>query len=307
MRMKKVRKQTEKLKCCGPCGEEKEISRHFYNSYSNLYPNEKIPVCKSCLLERYKILVGLYKGNELLALKHFCMNFDIYYDEEFAKSLKGTREPLMVIYMKKIGSNYKKYQGKTSLNSLFKLKVVDEDDEEEIPITSKIRLRWGAGYTDDEYRVLERHYKEYDDYYSPDDLSTKQLFEELCTIRMIGDKARMNGDNSTFEKMSKLVSTKMQDADIKPNQKKKFGEQQGETFGTKMLIYEKTKPVICKLEEYKDVDGFGKYITKYLIKPFAKFWGLASGEYSIDGGDSEIQLNEDFEQEINKEVDSNEN
>ena len=39
---------------------------------------------------------------------------------------------------------------------------------------------------------------------------------------MIGDKARMNGDNSTFEKMSKLVSTKMQDADIKPNQKKKL-------------------------------------------------------------------------------------
>lgn len=209
--------------------------------------------------------------------------------------------------MKKIGSNYKKYQGKTSLNSLFKLKIVDEDNEEEIPITSKIRFRWGAGYTDDEYRVLERHYKEYDDYYSPDDLSTKQLFEELCTIRMIGDKARMNGDNSTFEKMSKLVSTKMQDADIKPNQKKKFGEQQGETFGTKMLIYEKTKPVICKLEEYEDVDGFGKYITKYLIKPFAKFWGLASGEYSIDGGDSEIQLSEEFEQEINKEADSNEN
>lgn len=306
MKMKKQKKEADKLKCF-TCDEEKEISRHFYSSSSVLYPNEKIPICKSCLLERYKVLRGLYKGDELLALEHFCLNFDIYYDEEYAKTLRDGREPLMVTYMKKIGSNYKKYKGKTSLNSLFKLKVVDEADIDEIPITGQIRLRWGAGYTDDEYRILERHYKEYDDYYSPDDLSTKQLFEELCVIRMIGDKARMEGDNTTFERMSKLISTKMQDADIKPNQKKKFGEQQGETFGTKMLIYEKTKPIICKLEEYEDVDGFGKYIVKYLIKPLAKFWGLASGEYSIESGDNEIRLDEEFKKEIDYKEDSNEN
>lgn len=298
--------KSEKLKCWS-CEEEKEVSRFFYNTYSQLYPNEKIPICKNCLLERYKILVGLYKGNELLALKHFCMNFDIYFDEEYAKELKTGREPLMVVYMKKIGSNYKKYKGKTSLDSLFKLKVTEEEWEDDIPITNKIRLRWGGGYSDDEYRVLERWYKEYEDYYAPDDLSVKQLFEELCTIRLMGQKARIDGDTNTFKEMSKLVSSKMQDADIKPNQKKKFGEQQGETFGTIMRIYEKTKPIICKLEEYEDVDGFGKYVVKYMIKPLAKFMGLASGEYSIEDKDDSVQLDEEFEQALKEAGETDEN
>lgn len=98
----------------------------------------------------------------------------------------------------------------------------------------------------------------------------------------------------------------MQDADVKPNQKKKVGETAGETFGTKMQIYERTKPILVKLEEYEDIDGIGKYITKYLIKPLAKFLGLATGEYTIEDGDTAIELSKEFEEELEKASDVNE-
>lgn len=304
--MKKKRVEKPKLKC-NDCKEEKEMQRHFYSTYSALYEDEKIPICKDCLLERYKILEGLYKGNELLALRHFCMNFDIYYDEELAKPLRGGSEPLMVVYMRRMGSNHRKYKGKTSLDSLFEIKILDElGAEDEFPITYSIRIKWGKGYTDDEYRILERAYKEYDEFYAPRELTTKKLFKELCVIELEGQKARINGDMATFEKMSKLVSSKMQDADVKPNQKKKVGETAGETFGTKMQIYERKKPILVKLEEYEDIDGIGKYITKYLIKPLAKFLGFATGEYTIEDGDTAIELSKEFEEELEKAGDVNE-
>ena len=111
-----------------------------------------------------------------------------------------------------------------------------------------------------------------------------ELIQEMCTIKFIRDKAKRNGDYKTAREYSDLLSKKMADANLKPSQQKILGEADDDTFGMKLLAYERDKPVPEVLPEYKDVDKFWGYLVKNMIKPFANALGLANGEYSIEEG-----------------------
>lgn len=296
-------KEPLKMKCIN-CGEEKTTKRNFYISYSDLYSTYgRIPICHDCIAERYMLLMAKYRGNKLLALKHCCLNFDIYYDGEFAKTLINQKELLVQNYIKKLNQNAR-FRGKTSLDTeIEKEKIVISESafkENKIEITDKIRFIWGTGFTDDEYRILEMRYKEYEDYYDLEDLAKKQTIRELCTIRLLADRARMADNDKAFSDYMKLISNKLQDSGLKPNQNRAFGESRGETFAMKMKIYETKKPVMKRLEEYEDVDGFGAYINRNMIKPLAVAEGFATGTYSLDSGSENIELKEDFKQAVNK-------
>ena len=106
------------------------------------------------------------------------------------------------------------------------------------------------------------------------------LFERIgienghYVIKFNGEKIEQNIDLENHEAAVRILMDKLVDLDI-----------------------------ISSLE---DIDGIGKYITKYLIKPLAKFLGLATGEYTIEDGDTAIELSKEFEEELEKAGDVNE-
>ncbi|MDV9617674.1 hypothetical protein RHG62_19805 [Clostridioides difficile] len=283
-----------KTKCLN-CGEEKYTDRYFWKSHSEIFAlNKRLPVCKECFRARFLLLNGCYNGELVKALKHICFNFDVYFDEKLAKELadKKNKDELIDEYMKIINRN-SKYKGKTSLDNLLKEIYTENNNDKNIVINDEIKLKWGRGFDDYEYKILERKYKEYKEYYEPESLTERKLFEEICIIELEKDKSREKGDMKAFNDLSKLVSSKMQDAEIKPSQKKKAGDSQDDTFGMKMMIYEKNQPVKDRLKEYEDVDGFEAYVNKHMKKPLAVALGLATGKYSINDGDKDIKFKDD--------------
>lgn len=292
-------------KFCTSCGEEKRPNLDFYISRSKLYKfnDGRMPVCKECLVKVFRELKAKY-SDEVKALYHLCMLFDIYFNSDLVEKSSSNNnyseeDNLLKTYMKNVNS-LNQYKFKDSMSSdciildesLIKYEKKEEievDTQLSISITPKIRRRWGKGYTDEEYEDLEYFYEEYKNNLDHEnDFMKLELIQEMCTIKFIRDKAKRNGDYKTAREYSDLLSKKMADANLKPSQQKILGEADDDTFGMKLLAYERDRPVPEVLPEYKDVDKFWGYLVKNMIKPFANALGLASGEYSIEEGSENI-------------------
>ena len=297
-------------KVCTACGESKRPNMDFYLSRSKLYKfnNGKMPICKECLKNLFKELNAKY-SDETKALYHLCMLFDIHFSKKLIEESSsngnfGDEDNLIKNYMKNINSlNQYKFKNSLSsdcivlddslINEVKENNEICEDIEFSIPITPKVRRRWGKGYTDEEYEDLEYFYEEYKNNLDHEnDFMKLELIQEMCTIKFIRDKAKRNGDYKTAREYSDLLSKKMADANLKPSQQKILGEADDDIFGMKLLIYERDEPVPDVLPEYKDVDKFWGYLVKNMIKPFANALGLASGEYSTEEGSDNVVVDD---------------
>jgi hypothetical protein len=289
---------------CIKCEKEKR-DRDFYLSRSDLYSvNKKIPICSKCLGDRYEKVLGIY-GDYILALQHCCYNFDIFFDQELAEALD---EKSINEYIDKLNKNAK-YRKKTSLNNMIEKKSLIDLQEEGSEISEKnVKLirKWGEGYTENEYFILEEKEKEYLENYEPESLTEKKILRELSMLEVERDKARMEGNRRELKDLSELLSKKMGDANIKPNQKKILGEADDDIFGMILKIYETEEPIPEPLEEFKDVNNFLKYLNKIMVRPFARALGLASGDYSLDEEDKNIVMDDKLLKEFEEfgEVDS---
>ena len=97
-------------KRCTACGEDKRPAIDFYLSRSKLYKfnDGRMPVCKECLSKLFKELNAKY-SDEVKALYHLCMLFDIYFDRDLVEKSSANNnfseeDNLLKSYMKNVNS-----------------------------------------------------------------------------------------------------------------------------------------------------------------------------------------------------------
>lgn len=318
---------------CTTCGKAKAQARDFYLSHSDLYKHNggRMTVCKECLVDRYQIYMNKYE-DEIKAIYHLCMNFDIYFSKELVESAykqdnrNNNNDSILKTYLTKVNS-LMQYKGMNSISSDYIvldrdiIKEIEDRYKQEVEtiassskkkskkeksINEDIRRKWGREYSDDECLQLEDYYEEYFENYNHNgDYAKLDILKEICTFKLIISQAKRDRDNKTIKDFSDLISKKMADANLKPSQQKELGEGSEDTFGVRLRIYETEKPVPEVQESLKDVDKFWKYHMKYLVKPFAMALDLAKGTYSIDEGDK-IELNKELSDHVCEEAENDE-
>lgn len=294
----------KKIKCTC-CGLEKTNTREFYASNSYLYKDVgRIPTCKSCIEEKYNVIVNKFKNKKISAMKIF-QSIDVYFDEELFDSIivKYPDDNKWIgEYMRIINSNAK-YKGKTSEDNIeVEMPIVKNIDDEEniVGVTPEsVKRKWGDGFTDGEYSQLEYLEKEYLDNCEHDTLTQIKLYRELCVLELERDKARTT-DKKAFKDYSELISKKMTDANIKPNQQKVIGEADEDLLSMRTKMIEKYRPIGLGQNEFEDVDHIQKYFNDYIIKSLAMNLGLAKGEFSLEENDDTIVLDEKLEKSMNE-------
>lgn len=294
----------KKIKCTC-CGLEKTNTREFYASNSYLYRDiGRIPICKSCVEEKYNVIVNKFKDKKISAMKIF-QSIDVYFDEELFDStiIKYPDDNKWIgEYMRIINSNAK-YKGKTSEDNIeVEISIVKNINNEEsvVDVTPEsVKRKWGDGFTDGEYSQLEYLEKEYLDNCEHDTLTQIKLYRELCVLELERDKARTT-DKKAFKDYSELISKKMTDANIKPNQQKVIGEADEDLLSMRTKIIEKYRPIGLGQNEFEDVDHIQKYFNDYIIKSLAMNLGLAKGEFSLEENDDTIVLDEKLEKSMNE-------
>ena len=206
--------KTNKITCT-TCGKEKPPTVGFYLSHSKLYKcnQGRMPVCKDCFFSRYKEFLIKYNDDEKKALYAICMQFDIYFDtkliERSQEDVKNDEYSLLKTYMKNVNS-LPQYRGKdslvseyvildenvlTELENKYKKEPVDNSiNYEELDISDDTKLRWGSGYTNEDYKFLEDTYKEFTDVYESRTPAQRLIFKNIAKSLLEGDKALRNNN-----------------------------------------------------------------------------------------------------------------
>ena len=284
-------------KRCTACGEDKRPAIDFYLSRSKLYKfnDGRMPVCKECLSKLFKELNAKY-SDEVKALYHLCMLFDIYFDRDLVEKSSANNnfseeDNLLKSYMKNVNS-LNQYKFKDSMSSdcvvlddnllESKKEEIEENIYEEREMTHELKRlclkRWGSGYSDEDYIYLEDNYAEFYEAYAHDTPAERMLLMNITKTLLEGEKSRKSGDKKGYENMLKLVSSMLTDAAIKPSQKKTMGDEVGECFGVFIENLEKNEPVNEAIDDFADVDNIGKLIDRQFVKNFAKVFGLVGDD-----------------------------
>lgn len=281
---------------CTACGEEKRPTMDFYISRSKLYKfnDGRMPICKECLSKVFRELNAKY-SDEVKALYHLCMLFDIYFDRDLVEKSSSNNnfseeDNLLKTYMKNVNSlNQYKYKDSMSSDCIIlddnlikdeKKEIEDSVIEEEISfkVNDKMKTRWGASLPVEDYMFLENKYKEFTDVYECRTPAQRLIFEQIAKCLLRGEKALKKDNDVAFEKMNNMVSKLMTDGNIKPIQEASVAEDDTATWGKWINLIEQERPIGEASEQFKDVDKISSYVTKWFTRQMQRVFDLSTGD-----------------------------
>lgn len=286
----KDKRTTQSKRPCFCCGKE-YVDTSFYKSHSKFFESTgKLPYCKQCIERLYQHYYERYVNDgcltpEINSIKRLCMIFDIYYSEKaFIDAMEDVKRRNLNIssmgaYMKMI--QLSQYKGKTYDNTIIDEELADLSDKapisyfNDINIDDKIIMFWGTGFTEEDYKFLQR---EYNDWVARHECKTKaqeEVFKRLCFKQLEILKATRRGEDTkdldyTFQK---LLDT----AKLQPKQNSGDAMADNQTFGTLIDKWENERPLPDIDEELKDVDKIGLYLDVFFKGHLAKMMGLKNG------------------------------
>ena len=283
-------------KICTACGEGKAPNAGFYLSRSKLYKfnDGRMPICKECLSKLFKELQAKY-SDEVKALYHLCMLFDIYFDKDLVTKSSNMEnfsdeDNLLKSYMKNVNS-LNQYKFKDSMSSdcivlddslinVEKENIEEDNEIEEISfqVDNKMKTRWGASLPVEDYMFLENKYKEFTDVYECRTPAQRLIFEQIAKCLLRGEKALKKDNDVAFEKMNNMVSKLMTDGNIKPIQEASVAEDDTATWGKWINLIEQERPIGEPCEQFKDVDKISSYITKWFTRQMQRVFDLSTGD-----------------------------
>lgn len=264
---------------CTSCGKMQEEKREYYATNSDLYANTgRYTVCKSCIDNMFNKIYEKLEDNKLATKKLFQL-LDVYFDENLYESCKSKAKWLGE-YMRIINSNLK-YKKLTSLDNEYIEKVIDtnlENDslKDNYNIPNKIIKKWGRGFEYEDYQFLEDKFKEFTTTYECRTPAQKTIFEQICKCLLRSEKAFVEGDANKIDKLNNSLSRLMADGNIKPIQEANVSDDDMMTIGKWINKIEQERPIGEPSDEFKDVDGISKYITKWFTKQMYKVFDVDS-------------------------------
>ena len=285
-------------KCC-TCGKKyTKQSGNFSYSQSPLYKgnNSFLPICNNCLenlVEQYTELLG--SQNE--AIKRVCLHWDIYFSESLLNSTKkiDANRSRIKCYVK--NCNLQQHAGKTFDSYLREIKddTIDSFEElerikteaelnDEVAVSDRTVKRWGLGYSETEYQMLNDHYKVLKDKIGDDDVKDS-LIKDLCEQHILKYRARQDKDYDRYEKMSKLYQQTLSTVDLKPKNTEKnvISNNPDECWGVFQQIVENYSPAEFIKEKdkkvFKDYNEQDEYYRRFIIRPTEN---LVNGTTTMD-------------------------
>lgn len=291
------KKGTERV-CC-TCGNVLIQENDFYKSYSSLYTNGYLPICKECFNRMFLTYVNKY-GKSRIAMQRMCMAFDVYYSDDLFSKCGDDNSTVAGKYLKQL--NMVQYKGKTydevienglmimceevedeekgksgkknfSVSDIInntastKVSVNKSDTTEEDFISPEDVEKWGVGFDATDYAILNSHYRLLSNS-NPNSESNVEIFIiDLCYTKMQQMKAVREGRVDDYNKLTESYRKSFQQAGLKTV--KDTNTMEDFTIGVNAETIEKYTPAEYYKDKnlYKDSDDIGNYIERFLLRP----------------------------------------
>ena len=268
---------------CHSCGEYHQKGS-FYTDTRN--KSGYYPICKDCILK--KVEQRKYDKSTPFETKDSVqqmlreMNL-VYIDDLYMSFVEkqGTtnariRSPFLA-YMKTIKS-LPAYKYLTWEDSEFG-EDKDGKSEDDIKIIEQTvkegEKHFGYGYSDETYMFLENEYQDWITRYECDTKAQENLFKRLAWKQWEIDQATRQ--NRSTKDLDKTYQDLLASVNLLPRQNAANALADSLTLGQLIEKWEKEKPIPEPEEEFKDVDGIGKYIRVWFKGHLARVLGIDNG------------------------------
>ena len=266
-----------KCPCCAT--SYVKLDDNFPASQSELYAgwNYHLPICKRCLDRMFEHYTEVYGNDEDKAIRRICEKYDIYYCESLLSASRKITKNRSRIHTYISKANLVQYKGKTFDTTLDEERTGDIIETlDDVKDAKKAKLKtvkfFGTGFSDDDYQYLQ---EQYDDWTTRHECKTKaqeEVFKRICFKQLEILKATRNGENT--KDLDYTYQQLLDTANLKPKQTNMDALAEDRTFGQLIKIWENEKPIPEPDEEFKDVDGIGRYISIFFLGHLAKMVGI---------------------------------
>lgn len=288
-----------KCSCCGASWDSPK--NHFSKSASPLYQANDgyINICNSCRDAYYYKLVDLYNGNEAHAIRHFCQQFDIIFHEDAltaSRQISADRSRISHYQAKKnlgqtarIGFTYTdgmKYDYEKKMCEIITSREQAKSDDS--TITASAVDRWGIGFTEQDYKNLDEHYRMLKRNNPNADNNQEIFIKDLCNIHMLKIHALQNGDSKEYATLVEQYAKTFTKAGLRTIEEK--DDSNNETFGvTLATISQYTPEEFYKDKQlYEDWDELGDYYDRHICRPMRNLMfdeDVRDKEFYVPDGD----------------------
>ena len=300
--IKQVNQKIEKKYKCTTCGSSWDSQKgHFSMSKSLIYQanNGYITMCNNCRDEYFRQLCILYKGNETKAIRHMCMQFGWFFHEDAvvaSRQISSDRSRISHYLAKKnLGQTSSigvtdidtvKYEFSTKMGEVITSREQAKSDDS--TITASAVDRWGVGFTEQDYKNLDEHYRMLKKV-NPNIDSNQEIFvKDLCNIHMLKIHALQSGDSKEYATLVEQYAKTFKQAGLRTIEEK--DDSNSETFGvTLATISQYTPEEFYKDKQlYEDWDELGDYYDRHICRPMKNLMfneDVRDKEFYVPDGD----------------------
>lgn len=287
-----------KCTCCGKSWDNQR--NHFAKSPSPLYQSNDgyINICNDCMDLYLQKLINYYNGNEVHAIKHVCQQFDVVFHVDAYKNAKVENQPITFSqYLSKRNLHQTTKVGNTYLDGM-KTKFYEDGydhvmsaeqavNDDSISISGSATKRWGAGFTQADYKNLDEHYNMLKDNNPNIDQNQEIFVKSLCNLYMLQIRALQAGDSKKYIDLSSQYSKTFNDAGLKTVEEK--DESQNTTLGVTLATISKYTPEEFYKDKplYEDYDDLADYVDRFMLRP------LRNLQYGSSDRDKEYFIPDD--------------
>lgn len=287
-----VTDETYRCSCCGHKYAKQE--GNFNVSKSPIYEgnNGYMTICKKCLYKLYEQYVKFFDKDEYAAAERICQITDMVLDEtawDASRKITANRNR-MSAYVSKLNLN--QTAGETYSDTLIRrweaqvenAESIDEAiNNQDIEISEETIRRFGLGFDDNAYKVMENEYNSWvEKYGEPIDKRQEELYTSLCYLKynlQVSVQTSANGVGAlanAYKGYIEAATTEIED-------RKKKAEADIELSPLGVLIRDIEDH--CPAEYYKnkklyaDFDKLKEYITRFMARPLRN---ILTGSKELD-------------------------
>ena len=286
---------------CVTCGHKyKKQESNFGASKSPLFSgnNGYVPYCRHCIAKLYESYIPFYDNDEDAAMERVCQITDMYFDPDIwamsrkiSTSKDGKSRNRVSTYISKL--NLKQSDGcNTYSDTLIRRweaevenaeTVQEAVQNEDIKVTLETMRRFGMGFTDGDYDVMQSEYDSWiEKMGEPIDKRQEELYVTICYLKLNLQKSIQGGSTGTgttansYKAFIEAATTEIED-------RKKRAEADMELKPIGMLYRDIEE--YCPAEYYKDktlyadFDHLKEYILRFMSRPLKN---LLTGSKEMD-------------------------
>lgn len=271
---------------CVCCGTKKQIDFYASKNIINKLTN-RLHICKMCVDKKYNEYFSKY-GDSKIAIYYTCRKFDLPYSISAFNGAKNnaikTGWTLLQSYFKEINSGMGKAN---NYGTCFdeSLDFLDNQQKSDIPSVTLSDFEvseydvkfWGSNFSQDEYEYLSEKLGEYLSKYECETPAMEELLQQAAfeSLEIRNKRQRREDVSKNLKNLQDLLGS----ANIKPNQESGANATDQTTYSTLLKKWENEEPLPEPDEEWKDVDGIGRYIRIWFLGHLCKMMGITN-DYS---------------------------